>query len=654
MSGKVSIRAFAMFLGSCLSAPLALAQVTAPSGYQLAWQDEFSGAALNTQLWTAANTNIPTNNSLQDYLPQQVSVAGGLLKITSQNTPSRGLPYRSGLITSKTLQKYGRWEIRANLPTTTGMWPAIWLLADAPWPSQGEIDIMENRGNEPTKTSSAFHYGTNPPYQHSYVFAEQTTLLNGQPVNYHSGFHNYAVEWDPKQIRFYVDDVHFWTVRDNDVNGFLTNSVGPMRLIINTAIGGTFLENPNQTTVWPQVLEVDYVRAFNRLETGPTLMFENGGFESQNGSMAGWTTFGNSINNVSTSQNFKSEGDTSLKLYGQFNGQTNYSGVEQGMTVATGQQLTASADAWISAADSIAGSGNRVELKIDYYRAAYGQYGTSDYISSDQIVLANGTSANNAWLTGQVTSTVPANAVEARLSLVFRQQSNAPGAVYVDNVQFAIAPVPFEICAGHVFHSGWTGPITSRWDAINYAKILAEPGPVPTALGIDHVVNTAQGIDGIVLDIVGLEASDQADWEYTWSPQEVFDPIQNSPSNWLAAPQATVTKYANEGIQGSHRYLLQWPSETIVNRWLQIKVTKGSQTATRMIGHLRGETAGGAVGGVFSVSYAAELAPIRVALATNVDASSLLDIDKNGAVQFLDIIAMRTNVGKQLTQITIP
>jgi hypothetical protein len=511
---------------------------------------------------------------------------------------------------------------------------------------------MENRGNEPTKTSSAFHYGTNPPYQHSFLFAEQTTVRNGQPVNYHSGFHNYAVEWDTKQIRLYVDDVHFWTLRDNDVNGFLTNSVGPMRLIINTAIGGSFLENPNQITVWPQIFEVDYVRAYNRLETGPTLSFENGGFESQGGSMAGWTTFGNSINNVSTSQNFKSEGNTSLKLYGQFNGQTNYSGVEKGLTVTPGQQLTASADAWISAADSIAGTGNRVELKIDYYRLAYGQFGTSEYISSDQIVLASGTSANNIWLPGQVASTVPANAVEARVALVFRQQSNASGAVYVDNIQFAIVPAPLEISASHVFHSGWTGPATSQWDAIDYSKVPAEPGPVPVTLGIDQVINTSHGINGIVLDIVGLEAAEQADWQFTWSPQEVFDPIQHSTANWLAAPQAAITKFAGQGTNGSDRYLLQWPNETIVNRWLQIRLTKGNQTVKRIIGHLRGEMTG-ASDGKFTV-LVEDILAVRADLSLPKTASGRTDVDKSGTVLVQDILDTRSNLSKELTQITIP
>lgn len=430
---------------------LLLAQPAARSGYQVAWFDEFNTTSLNTSLWTAANTNITTNNSLQDYLPQQVTVTGGNMVITSENVPSRGRPYRSGLVTSTASQKHGRWDIRANLPTSTGMWPAIWLLADAPWPSQGEIDIMENRGNEPTITNSAFHYGTNPPFLHNFRDTSQTSLHNGAIVNYHNSFHTYSVEWDPNQVRFYVDDVHHWTVRDSDTAGFLSNNVGNMRLIINTAVGGDYLQNPNASTVWPQKFEVDYVHAYSRLAGQTVLSFENGGFEAQGGSLADWSRFGSAANNVSSGNEHVASGSESLKLYGQFNGETNYSGIEQGITVAAGDRLTAFADAFVAANDSIAGSGNRVELKIDYYNEQYGMFGSAQYIRSDFIVLADGNSLNNVWLNGQLTSTAPAGAVEARLALAFRQVGNAAGAVHIDNVRFLVAvPEPSALLIGTV------------------------------------------------------------------------------------------------------------------------------------------------------------------------------------------------------------
>lgn len=417
-------------------------QPPARSGYEIAWYDEFTGDSLDLSKWIPSNTNQPTNNSRQDYLPEQVSVTGGNLVITSENEASRGLPYKSGLVQSTALQKHGRWDIRAQLPTSKGMWPAIWLLADAPWPSQGEIDIMENRGDQPFLTSSAFHYGTSDPFDHNFVYAQQTSVHNSSPVNYHDSFHTFSVEWDPKQIRFYVDDVHHWTVRDADVNGFLTSNVGGMRLIMNTAIGGDFLDDPDSSTVWPQKFQIDYVHAYSKSATGPTLTFENGGFEDQGGSLAHWSKFGDAINNVSSGHEQLATGSESLKLYGQFNGATNYSGVEQGISISAGDELFASADAFIAASDSIAGSGNEVYLKIDYYSELYGEFGSSEYISSEGILLADGSSLNDDWFNRQLFSIAPEGAVEARLAIVFQQQNDAGGAVYVDNVRFGLTAIP--------------------------------------------------------------------------------------------------------------------------------------------------------------------------------------------------------------------
>ncbi|MFT5300176.1 MAG: beta-glucanase (GH16 family) [Mariniblastus sp.] len=418
---------------------LCFAQPQTRSGFDISWFDEFDSNTLNTELWTAANTNVTTNNSLQDYLPEQVSVETGNLVIRSENSPSRGLPYRSGLVTSNTTQKHGRWDVRAKLPTSKGMWPAIWLLADAPWPSQGEIDIMENRGDEATMTSSAFHYGTNPPFSHQYKTKNQTTVRDGVDANYHNDFHTYSVEWDPNQIRFYVDDVHHWSVRDSEVGGFLSGNVGDMRLIINTAVGGEFLDNPDDSTVWNQEFKIDYVHAYSKSNAPRILSFENGGFESQGGSLAGWSKFGDEINNVSTGNERILAGDESLKLYGQFNGETNYSGIEQGLTVTAGQMVSASADAFVASIDSLAGTSNQVELKIDYYSEQYGAFGSDDYISSESILLTNADTMTDEWLSRFLESIVPAGAVEARLAIVFTQQGNASGSTFIDNVNFTVA-----------------------------------------------------------------------------------------------------------------------------------------------------------------------------------------------------------------------
>jgi hypothetical protein len=299
---------------------------------------------------------------------------------------------------------------------------------------------MENRGDQPTLTSSAFHWGTNPPYRHEFLYSEYQAVSDGVVQNFHNSFHDYAVEWDEEQIRFYVDDVHHYTVRDDDTGGFLSSDIAEMRLVINTAIGGTFLDNPDASTQWDQTLEVDHVYAFTKAATPPVLTFENGGFEQNGGSMAQWSTFGNSIINVSTGHEYLSEGSESLKLYGQFNGQTNYSGVQQGITVKAGDVVVASAEALVPSQDSIAGSANQVSMNIDYFSVQHGLYGSSEYLGSDSIVLANGASSQDVWLDQSLTATVPAGAVEARIALVFIQQDNASGAVFVDNTEFSVLP----------------------------------------------------------------------------------------------------------------------------------------------------------------------------------------------------------------------
>lgn len=468
----------------------AVAQPPARSGYDVAWYDEFDGNSLDTTLWNVSNTNQTTNNSQQDYLPSQVSVSGGRLRILSENIPSRGRPYRSGLVEGKSYQREGRWDVRAKLPTSTGMWPAIWLLSDTnttPWPSGGEIDIMENRGDEPNLVSAAFHYGENGGgvFRHQFVDRGQTAVHDGVLQNYHNSFHTYSVEWDSDQLRFYVDDVHHWTIRDENVENFISSETGPMRLILNTAIGGNYLTNPNSSTVWPQVFEIDYVHVYTKSAGGTTLTFENGGFEENGGSLAAWTKFGDAIDNVSSNNQHIRTGSEAMKLYGQFNGSENFSGVTQGISVTTGDELTATASAFVASNDSIAGTGNYAVLKIDYFSKQYGEFGSADYISSDSVLLANGTTANDQWLTRQLTSTAPTGAVEARVVIVFGQPLYDGGAVFVDDVTFAVMSDP-AVLLGDVDQNG----IVNFLDISSFIDLLLAGGyQVEADINEDGFVN---------------------------------------------------------------------------------------------------------------------------------------------------------------------
>lgn len=241
------------------------AQVPDIPGWQLKWHDEFDGQSINTQNWNLINLQNSFNNEKQYYLPAQASIVDGNLRITATNQPFGGKQYRSARLES--VQKFapGRFEARIDLPTTQGMWPAFWLLPNGvQWPTGGEIDIMENRGSQPLKVSSAYHWQTNPGpccAQHQYVSHEYSTTQNGTPVNYHTGFHLYAVEWEATQLRFYVDGALHFTVNEAADRPIFEN---PMNIILNLAVGGDFGGDPNASTVFPQQMDIDYVRVWQR------------------------------------------------------------------------------------------------------------------------------------------------------------------------------------------------------------------------------------------------------------------------------------------------------------------------------------------------------------------------------------------------------
>ena len=255
------------------------AQIPDVPGWELSWHDEFDGTSLNTTNWEALNRQDSFNNEKQYYLPEQVTVANGNLQLTATNQPlaNTDKDYRSGLVTSKALYGPGRFEARIDLPTTQGMWPAFWLNANqVPWPQGGEIDIMENKGSQPTITSSAFHWQKDPGpccANWHYVTQNYSAMNGGNPVNFTTGFHTYAVEWDTTQIRFYVDGNLYHTVKNNshmpDANFPMSdaNFTTAKNIILNLAVGGDFGGDPNGTTVFPQTMLVDYVRVWQR-QTG--------------------------------------------------------------------------------------------------------------------------------------------------------------------------------------------------------------------------------------------------------------------------------------------------------------------------------------------------------------------------------------------------
>lgn len=233
----------------------------------LVMQDEFStDGAPNSSLWNydiGTGVNGWGNNELQYYTDrtENVTVQNGYLIITAKEESFEGSGYTSARILTKGKfeQTYGRIEARMKLPWGQGLWPAFWMLGadiDAnPWPGAGEIDIMEFRGQEPTVIHGSVH---GPGYSAGEAITKSYDLENDR---FDTGFHVFGIEWGPEYVNYYVDDVLYNQITPADVTGeWVFNK--PFYLLINVAVGGSFVGSPNAETVFPQQMLVDYVRVY--------------------------------------------------------------------------------------------------------------------------------------------------------------------------------------------------------------------------------------------------------------------------------------------------------------------------------------------------------------------------------------------------------
>jgi beta-glucanase (GH16 family) len=158
-------------------------------------------------------------------------------------------------------QAYGRFEARIRVPYGQGIWPAFWLLGansdEVVWPQCGEIDIMEFRGQDPTTIHGSVH---GPGYSGGNPITKSYTLENDR---FDTGFHVFGIEWTPDHINYYVDDVLYNQITPADVTGEWVFD-HPFYIIINLAVGGSFAGSPNEETVFPQTMLVDYVRVYKQ------------------------------------------------------------------------------------------------------------------------------------------------------------------------------------------------------------------------------------------------------------------------------------------------------------------------------------------------------------------------------------------------------
>jgi beta-glucanase (GH16 family) len=258
----------------------------------LAWSDEFSGtngAAPNPANWKYdLGGGGWGNNEWQYYTDSRDNSAldgsGNLVISALTNTNPANIctaasPTGPGgpcyatsarlLTAGKQEFTYGRMEARLQIPKGQGIWPAFWMLGNdifttAPWPQSGEIDIMENIGKvgEQSKVYGTIH---GPGYSGGSGIGRSYDV---SPTILADDFHIFRVDWEPTQIRWYLDSYNYFTATTSMVvptNTWVFDH--PFFFILNVAVGGNWPQYPDATTVLPQTMKVDYVRVYQAPDT---------------------------------------------------------------------------------------------------------------------------------------------------------------------------------------------------------------------------------------------------------------------------------------------------------------------------------------------------------------------------------------------------
>ncbi len=243
-------------------------------GYTLIWSDEFN-ATISSDNWNyetgdGTDYGLPPGwgnaerqlytSSQNNSLVQADDEGNSVLAIIARKEPGNH-KYSSAKLTTQNKHsfRYGRVEARIKVPEGRGLWPAFWMLGDniseVDWPGCGEIDIMEVIGHEPDVLHSTVHYASGDNKGAS----SGDKIEAGEKLS--DDYHIYRLDWTPEEIVFSLDgtEVHRVPVED-DMKEFQRS----FYIIFNVAVGGNWPGDPDETTVFPQRMLVDWVRVYRQ------------------------------------------------------------------------------------------------------------------------------------------------------------------------------------------------------------------------------------------------------------------------------------------------------------------------------------------------------------------------------------------------------
>lgn len=227
----------------------------------LVWSDEFNAANLNTADWNyeLGNNGGWGNNEKEVYTnsTNNVFLSGGYLNIKAIKEADGS--YTSGRITTNGKQQFThcKVDILAKLPQGQGIWPALWMLGSnigtIGWPKCGEMDMMEVLGHQTNKTYGTIHWDNNGHQQSGGNYSLPTGSFS-------SDFHLFTYIWTSNKITWLVDNIEYYTVVKSSAINFPIDL--PEFFIFNVAVGGSWPGNPDGTTVFPQTMQVDYIKVY--------------------------------------------------------------------------------------------------------------------------------------------------------------------------------------------------------------------------------------------------------------------------------------------------------------------------------------------------------------------------------------------------------
>jgi len=238
--------------------------------WRLVWCDEFDqpdGSLPDTSKWGYDTGGGGWGNGELQYYTTRTNnarIEGGKLVIEAKLENYEGKKHTSARLLTKDKWSwtYGRMEARLKIPRGQGIWPAFWMLGSnigsAGWPACGEIDIMENIGKEPGILHGTVH---GPGYSGGAGITGQVSLPGSAALA--DDFHIYGVEWETNRITWLLDGKAYFTITPTNLPpGKKWVFDQPHFLLLNLAVGGAWPGYPDNTTVFPQRLIVDYVRVY--------------------------------------------------------------------------------------------------------------------------------------------------------------------------------------------------------------------------------------------------------------------------------------------------------------------------------------------------------------------------------------------------------